>query len=117
MYCYLLAIIEKSWETEDKLIRRLLLAINHSVMINILTPLARVFVQQPWGSDGEHAGPAFQRYKLDNSESSDVDKAGLALLQAGKDHLANTISQAPSEETRAALVAIEFSFERVDWPI
>ncbi|KAG1730009.1 ferritin-like-domain-containing protein, partial [Suillus lakei] len=80
-YCYLLVTIQKTWQVSNLVFRRGLIANIHSIMIDIMTPLAEFMVDEPF-RDGK-AAPPFQFYETNAGEDpSKVDEAANKLREA-----------------------------------
>ncbi|THG99020.1 hypothetical protein EW026_g3264 [Hermanssonia centrifuga] len=75
-YCYLLRTIDMCWENpkdakgntrqltyEDKIRRQYLMRNIHAIMMDLLTPIADILVQQPF-NDTQNASPCFDFYHL-----------------------------------------------------
>lgn len=68
-YCYLLQTIDRIWETpataEHSVLRHYLVRSIHAIMMDLLTPIADILVQQPLDSTvphPQHASPCFGFY-------------------------------------------------------
>ena len=102
-YCYLLQTLDRCWEEESAVKRTQLFRNIHRVMVEILSPVAHVLVEQV--VEGEkHAAPCFEFYP--------PDPQGKALTPKGLyDGLATELNhayQASTGETRDAIGKIVF---------
>lgn len=62
-YCFLLMTIERLWTIDDSDSRKQLVLGNmYTLMMGVLTPLAKFLVSQPIGTDGKVAAPCFDWY-------------------------------------------------------
>jgi len=83
-------------------------------MVNIMTPLAEIMVQEPFKNGT--AAPAFQFYKTKAGEDpSKVDEAAKELQKAITLHLQRAIDAA--SEKAEALRVIKFSAKNILWPV
>jgi len=126
MYCYLIAIIDAVWHdnwdftnTEQLIERQYLIRNMHPIMMDLLTPLGDIIVQQPFGTDGKNAGPCFNFYgKLEladadtgtNSRCSMTELYG-AIMKELKAALATKDGQAGG--MKAKLEAILFTSTKI----
>jgi hypothetical protein len=111
-----LVTIQKTWEVKNLVLRRSLIANIHSIMVNIITPLAEFMVAQPFKNG--NAAPAFQIYKTGaEGDKSKVDEAGKKLQEAIIHHLESAIKAAQDDVKKEALNVIKFSAQRISWPI
>ncbi|TFK38750.1 ferritin-like-domain-containing protein [Crucibulum laeve] len=116
-YCYLLITIEKTWQTSDLFSRRKLIGNLHAVMIDILTPLADVLVQQPisrGGTEIEHAAPTFEFYPTSKLAATDINAAAKELFVAIGTHIDEAL-KATTEEWKDTLKRVKFAVGRVPW--
>ncbi|KAG1743608.1 ferritin-like-domain-containing protein [Suillus paluster] len=114
-YCYLLITIQKTWQVSDLVLRRALISNMHSIMINIITPLAEFMVKEPFGEGDGTAAPPFEFYAT--GAGGDADDAARKLRTAIKQHLGEAINATHDAKKEEALNVINFSVERVLWPI
>ncbi|KAG1743635.1 ferritin-like-domain-containing protein [Suillus paluster] len=115
-YCYLLITIQKTWQVSNLVLRRALISNTHSIMIDIMTPIAEVMVEEPF-QDGK-AAPPFQFYPTNAGEDlSRVDEAANELREAIKLHLGNAINEVRDVKKKEILNVIKFSVDHVLWPI
>ncbi|KAJ8591360.1 hypothetical protein M405DRAFT_814463 [Rhizopogon salebrosus TDB-379] len=118
VYCYLLVTIQKTWQVSDLVLRRGLIANVHSIMVNVMTPIAEFMVEQPFGPGEGKAAPAFQFYQTTAGEQPNkVDDAARELHAAIKSHLESAISATQDDLKRKALKVIKFAAERISWPV
>ncbi|KAG2110790.1 ferritin-like-domain-containing protein [Suillus clintonianus] len=114
-YCYLLVTIQKTWQVSDLLFRRGLIGNIHSIMIDVMTPLAEFMVNEPF-QDGK-AAPPFEFYDVQAEDPSKVDEAARKLWAAIQLHLGNAINEVQDAEKKEVLNVIKFSAERIMWPM
>ncbi|KAG1743632.1 ferritin-like-domain-containing protein [Suillus paluster] len=115
-YCYLLVTIQKTWQVSDVVLRRALIPNIHSIMVNIMTPLAEFMVEEPF--EKGKAAPTFQFYPTEAGEDpSKVDYAAVELQEAIKQRLEEAIDLVHDAKKKEALSVIKFSVDRVPWPI
>ncbi|KAG0698478.1 ferritin-like-domain-containing protein [Suillus ampliporus] len=109
-YCYLLITIQKTWQISNLVRRRALIANIHSIMINIMTPLAEFMVEEPF--ENGKAAPTFEFYPTAAGEDPDkVDDAARELQAAIKQRLDEAIALTPNLIKKERLNAIKFSVD------